>query len=74
MAELGREIVTPVLSRGAFYAAEDYHQDYYKGKNLVLTRRGPKKQSEAYKFYRDACGRDDRVRAIWGGDAPFVGG
>ena len=30
VAELGREIVTPVLSRGAFYPAEDYHQDYYK--------------------------------------------
>ena len=70
---LGQKIVTPVLDLGPFYAAEEYHQDYYKGTKLVLTRFGPKKQSEAYKAYRAACGRDARVQALWGEAAPFVG-
>jgi len=71
-ADLGRKIVTPVLPTAAFFNAEGYHQDYYKGKKLVVTRRGPKRQSEAYKFYRTACGRDARVHALWGDAAPFV--
>ena len=28
---------------------------------------------KAYKFYRNACGRDDRVRAVWGSQAAFAG-
>ncbi|GAA6180741.1 peptide-methionine (S)-S-oxide reductase MsrA [Shimia sp. NS0008-38b] len=72
-AQLGQTIVTPILKAGKFYEAEAYHQDYYKGKKIVLTRFGPKKQSEAYKRYRMACGRDARVKALWGSDAPFVG-
>ncbi|WP_135502740.1 peptide-methionine (S)-S-oxide reductase MsrA [Roseovarius aestuariivivens] len=70
---LGRKIVTPILSQGRFWKAEAYHQDYYKGDKIVLTRFGPKKQSAAYKAYRDACRRDDRVRQLWGNAAPFVG-
>ncbi|GGH29046.1 peptide-methionine (S)-S-oxide reductase [Cribrihabitans marinus] len=73
-AELGQKIVTPVLPEGPFYEAEDYHQDYYKGDKLVLTRFGPKRQSSAYKAYRKACDRDERVRELWGNDAPFAGG
>jgi len=69
---LGQRIVTPVLDAARFYDAEDYHQDYYKGENRVLTRRGVKTQSDAYAFYRDACGRDQRVAELWGDDAPFV--
>ena len=53
-AELGEPIVTPVLPLGAFWIAEDYHQDYYK-KNPVR-----------YHFYRTSCGRDRRVRKVWG--------
>jgi peptide-methionine (S)-S-oxide reductase len=71
-AALGRQIVTPVIAAGRFYKAEGYHQDYYKGSNIVITRRGPKAQSEAYKFYRQACGRDARVKELWGKAAPFV--
>ena len=68
-AVLGTKVVTPVLPAGKFWIAEAYHQDYYKGTNLVLTRAGPKKQSNAYKFYRKACGRDARVRELWGDQA-----
>jgi peptide-methionine (S)-S-oxide reductase len=48
-------IVTEVVLAGPFYAAEDYHQDYYK-KNPVR-----------YKYYRTSCGRDDRLVQLWGG-------
>lgn len=70
--ELGQKIVTPVLDAKAFYRAEDYHQDYYKGQDLVFTRFGPKRQASAYKRYRQACGRDQRVRQLWGPAAPFA--
>ncbi|MDW4498060.1 peptide-methionine (S)-S-oxide reductase MsrA [Sulfitobacter sp. D35] len=70
---LGQTVVTPVLDAGRFYPADAYHQDYYKGDKLILTRFGPKRQASAYKAYREACGRDTRVRQLWGSAAPFVG-
>lgn len=72
--DLGQKIVTPILGATTFYPADAYHQDYYKGSKIVLTRFGPKKQSKAYKAYRDACGRDQRVKQLWGSAAPFVHG
>ncbi len=71
-AVLGKKIVTPVLPAKPFYKAEAYHQDYYKGTGIILTRRGPKIQSDAYAFYRKACGRDQRVKALWGNQAEFI--
>ncbi|MCC7411634.1 MAG: peptide-methionine (S)-S-oxide reductase MsrA [Gammaproteobacteria bacterium] len=50
-------IVTEILAAGEFWPAEDYHQDYYR-KNPVR-----------YKFYRSGCGRDDRLRELWGAAA-----
>jgi peptide-methionine (S)-S-oxide reductase len=47
-------VVTPVRQRMSFYAAEDYHQDYYL-KNPVR-----------YRFYRYNCGRDRRLEQLWG--------
>jgi peptide-methionine (S)-S-oxide reductase len=72
-SDLGQEIVTPVLPASPFYVAEEYHQDYYKSSGLVITRAGPKSKAAAYKFYRQACGRDARVRDLWGSAAPFAG-
>ena len=70
--DLGRKIVTPILNAGRFYKAEAYHQDYYKSGEIVLTRRGPKSKANAYKFYRKACKRDQKIRQLWGSAAPFA--
>jgi peptide-methionine (S)-S-oxide reductase len=51
----GRPIATEVRSATPFYAAENYHQDYYQ-KNPVR-----------YRFYRSSCGRDARLEKVWGG-------
>ncbi len=72
--QLGQKIVTPVLPLQTFYKAEEYHQNYYKGDDLQITRFGIKDQAEAYKRYRNACGRDARVRQLWGDAAPFAQG
>ena len=71
-SELGQNIVTPILPASKFYAADAYHQDYYKQLDIILTRFGPRKKSEAYKRYRVACGRDARVQQLWGSAAPFT--
>jgi peptide-methionine (S)-S-oxide reductase len=68
-AVLGKDIATPVREGAIFVQAEDYHQNYYMGDNRVLTRFGLIRQSEAYKNYRQACGRDARVKQVWGKQA-----
>jgi peptide-methionine (S)-S-oxide reductase len=47
-------VVSEITLAGPFYAAEDYHQDYYK-KNPVR-----------YKYYRNGCGREERIKQLWG--------
>ena len=71
-AELGQKLAVETLPAATFWMAEDYHQDYYKGEGYVITRRGPKVQSDAYAFYRKSCGRDSRVKELWGDEAAFV--
>jgi peptide-methionine (S)-S-oxide reductase len=68
-AALGQKIVTPVKPFTTFTNAEDYHQNYYLGQNRVLTRFGWVKQADAYHRYREACGRDEQVKKIWGAAA-----
>lgn len=66
---LGRRIVTPVEGPARFWAAEDYHQGYYMSDVRQLTRFGYVTRAAAYKGYRKGCGRDARVRAVWGNEA-----
>jgi peptide-methionine (S)-S-oxide reductase len=47
-------IHTELAPSSAFYLAEDYHQDYYK------------KNEMRYSYYRLSCGRDARVKKLWG--------
>lgn len=54
---LGRTIVTPIRRAGSFYKAEGYHQNYY-ARNPVR-----------YNVYRYGCGRDNRIKALWGSQA-----
>lgn len=72
-AALGKQIVTPIRKKTMFYPADSYHQDYYKRSKTILTRFGPSSKATAYKRYRKACGRDARVKALWGSEAPFAG-
>ena len=51
---LSAQVVTPVLPAATFYEAEGYHQDYYKKNPLK------------YKYYRTRCGRDARLKEVWG--------
>ncbi len=67
--DLGASVATPVREFTTFGDAEDYHQNYYLGDSLRVTRFGIIAQSEAYKNYRKGCGRDARVKEVWGDKA-----
>ncbi|EKF19123.1 peptide-methionine (S)-S-oxide reductase MsrA [Nitratireductor pacificus] len=71
-AALSGKVVTPVLPAATFWPAEDYHQDYYRSDERILSRFGLVKKKDAYKGYRQGCGRDARVRQVWG-EAAFTG-
>ena len=53
-------VITPILDTSVFYPIKDkesYHQDYYKNNPI------------RYKSYRWRCGRDKRLKEIWGDKA-----
>jgi len=52
-----KKVVTPILDASIFYpikGEESYHQDFYKNNPI------------RYKAYRWKCGRDARLKEIWG--------
>ena len=53
-AGVNRAAVAFGVSRPTFYQAEAYHQDYHNT------------HSVQYRFYRWTCGRDARLREVWG--------
>lgn len=68
-AALGQPIITPVEGPATFWQADDYHLDYYQSQDTIVTRFGLITKADAYKRYRNACGRDQRVRQLWGDQA-----
>jgi len=51
------KISVELKSKGKFWLAEEYHQDFAERNELK------------YKFYRYSCGRDQRLDKLWGGNA-----
>ena len=67
--ELGRAVVTPIEQASTSWPAQDYHQNYYRSDERILTRFGYVTKAEAYKGYREGCGRDARLEQVWGASA-----
>ncbi len=63
---LSKPVVTQIEDAPTFWPAEDYHQNFWKGTEMLqngLTR------AEHYARYRAGCGKNQQVETIWGKDA-----
>lgn len=58
--KFSKPIATEILPFTKFYAAEEYHQDYYK-KNPIR-----------YKYYRFGSGRDSFLDKVWGKERNII--
>jgi peptide-methionine (S)-S-oxide reductase len=56
-AKFQKKVVTELAPAGPFYRAEEYHQDYYRTNPI------------RYQMYRSGCGRDRRLKDLWGSEA-----
>ena len=59
--KFGLPVLVPVLDAAPFYAAEDYHQDFYRTNPAHYNR------------YRTGCRRDARLEQLWGDAAGHLG-
>jgi len=55
--QLGHAVATEIRDSAPFWIAEDYHQDFHRT------------HAEHYHRYREGCGRDARLRELWGASA-----
>ena len=64
--ELGQPVATLVAMAPTFWPAEDYHQNFWQGTDMLqngMTR------AQHYARYRAGCGKNRQVEAIWGAEA-----
>ena len=64
--DLGKPVATLIAMAPTFWPAEDYHQNFWQGTELLqngLTR------AQHYARYRVGCGKNQQVEAIWGKEA-----
>jgi peptide-methionine (S)-S-oxide reductase len=67
--DLGKPVATTIAMATTFWPAEAYHQEFWKGTDqfqMGFTR------AEWYKQYRQGCGKNAKVEALWG-DKAFEG-